>query len=311
MRQIEGLLLVYDDLSDAERSEADLYLRKHPDAAERIAEGRRLQALLEATAPREVSEDDLAAVVVLRAYSGDEARLAGLEARLAAAFREDPELEARMAELEQRWETLANDLRPSTEHLAELRESTAAASARRNRPHQVHPAGDRPVRRSPRRSAVRMPVAALLIVGILFGSVYLASETSRPAHERAAALSQLPPPPPALRLRGADGVADRQTEAYVEAVETVRSARRSLAGLFVRYDETTLRHGLAGLSVTHAMNPGSAIGLEARFAMARVHLHVNEIEDARRALEEVVAQEGPSAPDARRLLEEMAARGIE
>jgi anti-sigma factor RsiW len=311
MRQIEALLFIYDDLSSSERSEADVFLKEHPEMRARVEEGRRLRGLLEAAAPRAVSDADLATIAVLRASAGEEALLARLEARLAEALQEDPALAERLAELEARYDALNAGLPSPAEHFEHLRNMPPASPPRHQPPRRPAPAGDRPQRKPARRARLRLPVAALLIVGVLFGSLYLASETTRPAYERAAALAQLPPPPPALRLRGADGVADLQTERYVDAVESVRSARRSVAGLFVRYDEAALRAGLADLRDTYAMNPAGAIGLEARFAMARVHLHLGEIPEARLALEEVVEREGPSAPHARRLLEELSARGIE
>lgn len=179
------------------------------------------------------------------------------------------------------------------------------------------PLGRDPVAR-PRRWRPAWPVvgrgvaALLLLAAVFYGTLRVVGETARSPAERLAALEVLPPAYEPLRLRGAVGEAPDVTPEvhYMAGREALRAARRTVLGLFPRYDAARLEDALAAFDRAWAVDPEGPIGLEARFHAGRIHLHRGEVDAARAALEAVAARHGPRAAEARALLERMAAHGL-
>jgi hypothetical protein len=106
----------------------------------------------------------------------------------------------------------------------------------------------------------------------------------------------------ALRLRG--GEADDLDTRLDVALDGIDDARRSVLGLFPRYDNEALDGVATNLEdVVSAAAPNSSVHEEALFALARVRFAQEREAPARAALEALVEGRGARASEARRLLD--------
>lgn len=321
MSTIEDLLLSYDDLTPQEREQADEYLAAHPEAQAAVREGRRLRAVLRAGQPAPPaglpSDADVAALLAALHAGGATlpSHLADLRDRVEAGRELDAAFDARCVELEDRLEAVTEAAPPPRAHFEALTGRSldapedspeAETESPRRRPDR------QPLRSEHRRSSpVWAAVFAVFAVVGLYGVLFVASETTSPAHQQLAALDEVRVAPVGLRLRGADGTVDLVTEHYAEAIEALHGARSTTLGLFPHYHPEGLQEALSQLrAATQRDAPDGAIGLEARFLKGRLYLHLGEVEAARGAFETVVERQGPSAPDARVLLREMDRQGL-
>jgi hypothetical protein len=152
----------------------------------------------------------------------------------------------------------------------------------------------------------RLALAATLAAAILYGGLFFGQRMGTSEFDRVAALDAGAASYEGLRLRSADGTVDPAANRYAEALERLAESRTSTLGLFPRYRQEGLAETKALLDeVVRLEGPGAALGLEARFLRAKIFLYTGERDAAREELRIVVERQGPSAPDARRLLEGM------
>lgn len=312
MNSTEERLLSYDELPPGEQAELDAHLAAHPEARALLEEGRALRAVLEKAGPASPvpSASELAHYVVSRHLGPSPAprELAELAGRVEQAAEANAELRAELAALEARLEALTAGAAGPAEHFARLtgRRLGPLAARRAPRPpaRRAPSRGPRPLLR--RVSLRRLALAATLLAGFLYGGLYAASELSRGPAERLAALDAVPRQFEGLRLRGSDEHEDPVAERYAAALDAVHEARSAVLGLFPRYDAEELNRAVGYLvEVTQIEPAGSALGLEAWYLIGRIRLYQGEVGQAREALLRVVEQEGPSARDAQRLLDEL------
>jgi hypothetical protein len=313
MPPIDQLLLIYDDLPPAERSEADAYLIDHPDARKTVEEGRRLRALARRPRSGEPGVTDAELLYLLSAPPGRPLPplLAAVADRVEAARAASPEVAARHEELAhqiQEFEASIPSARAQFEALTG-RSLRQRDGVRQDRP-AVAPARHRWRQPAP-WSPAKLAIAATILLAVAYGVLFMVSEASLSETERLAALGGVPSDYAVVQLRGEASQADRVTGNYVAALEELRQARSTTLGLFPRYDADGLDRALERFgAVVEADVPDGAFGLEARFLRARILLYRGEVAAAREELRLVIDRQGPSAPDAARLLETMTDRGL-
>lgn len=326
MAAIEHLLLNYDALTPAERAEAEAYLGAHPEARALITEGRALYAVLEqaARSGAEVPDPESVARYVLTRHASRHPLppdLAALGRRVEAALRTHPEVERQYSIMQDRLRALtdrAEAPRAQFERLAGYSLGSAPAPETDlvpsepdplSLPHGRHrswraPSGTpdhRPLLR--RLPFTRLALAASFLLALAYFGLLLASNATQTEFERLASLESVPSEYEGLRLRGVDGLMDPAAERYAAALDRLNDARSTTLGLFPNYDEAELDTTLHLLQqVTTLDGPSAALGLEAWYLIGRILLYQGNVDAARAAFQIVVERQGPSTPDARRML---------
>jgi len=338
MTDIASRLLNYDELPASERDEVDAYLAEHPEAAHILAEGRALRALLDEAGRLDAEVPDAEAIAQFIAAQHMAQQplpddLAALGRRIEAALADHPEVERQYSMMQERLKTLvtnAESPRAQFERLtgrslgasrqaepAPVEEAPATMAAAQAAAQAVPPA--RRDRSKTWRTSVtdslslfqsfslpRLAFAATFIVVLLYGGLYVAGQASQPDHVRLAELDAVENEFAGLRLRGPDGQVDLASDRYAAALDALAEARSSTLGLFPHYEQEGLNEAIRLLEEAAELEGrDSALGLEAWFLIGKVLLYEGEIDVARDAFEIVVEQQGPSAPDAQRLLNEI------
>ena len=343
MDDIELKLLNYDALSSTERAEAEAHLAAHPEASALVDEGRALRGLLEqaARAGADVPDAEAVAQYVAAQHMAHQPLppdLAALGERVEAAFAAHPEVERHYSIMRDRLYALtaeAESPRAQFERLTGTRLKSNRLRSRRltDGPREndlpddelaevppVRPAQPAPDRRPQswratvrastsvpflhRYSPARLALAASVLLAMLYGGLFLAGGAAQTKLQRLANLDDVPAAYEGLRLRGMDGAMDPTAERYAAALDHLNAARSTTLGLFPRYDAARLDTTLHLLhEVTEFDEPSGALGLEAWFLIGKVLLHQGAVEPAREAFLIVVERQGPSAPDAQRLLD--------
>lgn len=324
MDAIEHLLLNYDALTPAERAEAEAYLADHPGARALVEEGRALYAVLEQAARSggEVPDPESVARYVLSRHASRHPLppdLAALGRRVEASLRSHPEVERQFSIMRDRLRTLADGAespRSQFERLAGYSlDSAPEADPVPSEPDAPPIPQDRSRSwRAPSRAPdprpllrrvpfTRLALAASFLLALAYVGLLLASNATRTEFERLADLESVPSEYEGLRLRGVDGLMDPAAERYAAALDRLNEARSTTLGLFPSYDEAGLDTTLHLLQqVTTLDGPSAALGLEAWYLIGRILLYQGNADAARAAFQIVVERQGPSTPDARRML---------
>ena len=269
----------YPDLGPAEREALEAQVRsQRPDLLPQLREVQRLAEALDLV--RDDEEDRLMAFVTDRVFgrsqpASADATDAALADRIAAFAPADP--------------------RARFEALRSPGAAPAPVRARPERAPVVHQRARRPV-------WGRLAVAGLVATVALAGVLVLG---------RPAGLNRLGGfTPEELQVegygatRGATSSATNPNETrYLAALARLSEARRTTFGLFPRYDPAALDAARTDLdAVVAAELADSFLGLEARYALGKVHLLRGDRAAARAALTPVMAAGGPRSTDADRLL---------
>jgi hypothetical protein len=310
MDDLDWQLFLYGDLSDAERAEVERLARTDPARAALLAESRALAAFLAEARAADAGLPDataLAEYVVGRHTSRrPPPEVAERYLRIEAALRERPELERQARAFLRALEQYAAE----AEDPAAQFERLTGRSLTSRRP-DVAPAAaaDRPpLRLAARRPVLRLALAASLVLGVAYSGLAVASRAALPERARLADLGAIPDAYEGIVLRG-EGAAYPAGERYARALARLDAARRAPLGLFPRYDAAALDAAARDLAaVASEADPASWEAPEAAFLLGRIRLYQGRDREAAAAFTAVVDGDGPSAPEARRLLDWLDAR---
>ncbi|MEM1054776.1 MAG: hypothetical protein AAGI52_04565 [Bacteroidota bacterium] len=275
----------YAALSDAERAQTDVEAADRPDLAEAWAEARALAALTDTAC----QPDNLATRVV------DERLNLGEPVA-------DPKADEMRAALD-RFAREAEDPAAQFTRLTGHSLYKAGTPIHRNghtngtaaRPTAARPATNRPPERKHTRYLRRVAFALVTVLG-LYGVAFTGSSLTLSERARVANIADIED---SLRpVRGAS-LSDR----YVDAVEILESAQSSTLGLFPRIDEVRLDEAAEAFAGIAHEAPEDGFGKEAALALGRIRVLQGRDEEARVALDAVMAQGGYRAPEAARLLD--------
>ena len=307
MNDLHDRILRYGDLSPEEQADVEHRALGHPGAAALLAEAKALHGLLVAARAHTADLPDaevLAEYVVMRHFPGGAAPEAGPRAaRVEAALRAHPDLAAQVRAME---ETLARLLQGREHPVAHFERLSGRSLAELPLPSTRRapdaPATARTAARLRLLAFTRYAVAACFALGLFYGGLAFTSGLSVSERARLAGLGELAGAYGGFHLRGASESAPM--EQYALALEQIEASRRSTFGLFPHYDAAALDAAAARLSaVARAPEAPAWLVLEARYALGKVRLHQGRDAEAATAFQAVVDQQGPSAPDARRLLD--------
>jgi TolA-binding protein len=324
---LEERILLYPDLPAEERRAVEAAVVGQPELEAMLDEVRELRSLFEEA---ELGEAVQPGAEVLSHYvvtGGLPAKGADPVAdRLRAAIETDPELRAEYEAMQARMAQLADESEPADVQFRRLSGRSQASeefalektlppppAARPRTTRPAAPAKDRAATPAGRHRVMegafrRVAVALVLVVAVSYAALFAAGPSMLTEAQRLADLSEVPEYA-GFRLRGPGGQADPTLEAYGEAVQALEDAHRSTLGLFPHYDEAALEDAATRLEALIRDTPGGqALALDARYVLAKVRLYQGDEDAARRQLRTVLQREGPSAPDAERLLEALDAR---
>lgn len=231
----------------------------------------------------DVDESGLAALVILHEINSDDPRVS----KLMYICQSDVVLSKRMDAISRRMQHIMTAKPPSVNHFSRLR----AGLPRRDR----NPA--KPQRTWLIRSVVG--IAGVLIV--FLGVTYLTSEM-QPEYQKLAALQTVRATVPELHFRSTDTTPDELHSYYQAGIQAFMDADRPVLGLFHRFDAERLNVAQELLNEVTILDPDGAVGLEAAYILARIHLHKGDIDTARNLLTHVIEQHGPSEPEATELI---------
>ncbi len=329
MKQIEEKILLYSELSPEERKEIDAYVASHPELADLLEEVRAFEKLVkEARAFTGRPPDDSAlAYYVATRFLERHPMPDGLRevfARIEAALKKDAVLreryevfERRMREIEAASDAVAQFERlagyaleppgagePRPPALRPLKPSRAADRASRP-PARIHRLAHRPMRRA---------VAASLALVVLYGALFVISETTRSSLDRTLRLDEDASAfyGPHVRSGNVGFLTDPADSLYFRAMETLGEARKSTLGLFPHYDAERLREAAGYLrEVIGTVEPNSFLYLEAQFFLGKIYLAQGDLPAAEAAFEAVVKGQGSRMDEAREMLRMLRAPSAE
>ena len=227
-----------------------------------------------------VDESGLTALVILNEIKPEDPRVS----KLMYICRSDDVLSRQMETISRRMQHIMTARPPSASHFRRLRTGLDRNAARPQRTWLV-------------RSIVG--IASLLIV--FLGATYVTSEM-QPEYQKLAALQTVRATVPELHFRSTDTTPDELHSYYQAGIEAFMDADRSVLGLFHRFDGERLNVAQELLNEVTTLDPEGAVGLEAAYILARIHLHKGDIDAARNLLSHVIEQHGPSEPEATELL---------
>jgi hypothetical protein len=317
MDPLDEQILLYGTLSDEERAEVERLARTDPARAALLAESRTLHALLAEARAGDADLPDATAlaeyVVGRHADRRPPPEVAERYARIEAALRERPEVERQARAFLRALEHYASEAEDPAAQFERLTGRTL--KARRSDAMPAASAPDRPPLRliaGGRRPYLRLALAASLALGVAYGALSVASRAALPERARLADLGAIPDAYEGIVLRGepsGPATDDPAAEQYARALARLDDARHATLGLFPRYDAATLDAAARDLAaVTATAEPDSWQALEAAFLLGRVRIYQGRDGEAASAFTTVVEGEGPSAPEARRLLDWLDAR---
>jgi len=313
MSSIRQHLLLYDDLADTGRADTDAYLERHPEAWRVITEGRRLRYLIRKGSVI-AHDEDIPLLLTLPSIGAEDlpAELSKLRERLLSESEDDAAVLTRYRRLQERLDIIDRELPNASIQFASLRDEELIRHDRSRyrrifsaKPHIRDAFRKLRVSGSGRRVSSQVLLVVSIVV-MLIGSAWLVSEATIPTHQRMAALSKSPESFHSLRLRDSAAESDPVGDLFMSALNQIEESRSWTFGLFPRYDEAGLESAAESFRTLMDLEPAqSALSLEARFMLARVHLHRGELAQAKNQLYQVIELGGPSAAGAQRLLREI------
>lgn len=312
MDNIEEKILQFGALSPEAQQNIEAYVRDHPEWKAMLRDVKALETMCRDARLMYRADDEVLAyyVVARRTQLEPSAALRAVFRRLEERLAGDPELRARHDALQGRLEELAASLDPAAQFeklsgydMASLDDLSVGPSPKQTAPdeggHQS--ASEARILALPR--AIRWAAAAVVLVGLLYGGLYVVSEATQSDADQLALvnLSETQIEGYELTMRGAPATADTASSdaLYLEALRTLRSARTSTLGLFPRYDRDRLAQAEQLLErVIEREAPRSFLQIEAHFFLGKVHLAQGDVEAARSNFQTVARQEGRRTSEA-------------
>lgn len=312
MEHLPDMIWRYGDLTADERREVDAFVAAHPEHASFLEEARRLYGLLRGARllDRPGVDDDLLAYYITTSYLSRHPAPVALRPafeRVQARVAQDPHLQARYDALRLRLEAVTAAAADPFEQFEQL------TGHRLERPEAAPPPAPRPrpAPRAPDRSAriyrLHRPLAwafAAAVLGVaLYGVLLFAGRAALSDTERLGLID-----PSTLALDGYEvrGMSlPALDELYLQGLRQLRDAHTTTLGLFPRYDAAQLEAAQAIFQHVLAQtedDPTAFVRLEAAYYLAKTRLYQGDVAEARELLEQVVAQEGLHAEDARQVL---------
>ena len=323
MDNIKEKILRFDTLSAEDQQAVEAYVDAHPEWRALFDEVRALSDMArEARILRHVDDETLAYYVVAEHTElGASPALRRIFDELEACLDDDPELRTRYDALASRLEELAASFDPTAQFEALTGFEVASLKGLSSDDASDAPAGRPAEQAAPSSSehealvvslprAVRWAVAAVVVIGVLYGGLFAASRVMQSDVERLASVEpgETRVEGYSLTLRGAPAAADTtSTDAlYLQALRTLRDARTTTLGLFPRYDQQKLGQAEQLLQrVIKREESRSFLQVEAHFFLGKVHLGQGKIEAARSNFQTVATSEGRRAAEAVEILTQL------
>lgn len=317
MDAVEKKILSYPHLSVSEQREIEAYVESNPEWAPLLRDVRSFERLATEMQDALPSDALLATYVVVRHVHPNEVpdtlqpAVSQIEDRIEAdetLRREVNAAHRRLREAEAAVDPVSH-FRELTGHvLGGESEEEGEATRRSEGQRRWGPVSDlMSVFRNLPPLARRTAATVVLLVG-LYGGLYGISVARQSPLDRLAAVDvsdQVLQNYARTEPRSAPSRPDSLSvdDRYVNALQTLRSARTSTLGLFPRYDARTLdRAEQLFVQVIEQVEPGSFLALEAHFYLGKIALAQRRMDVARRHFKRVVKREGRRSQDAYEIL---------
>lgn len=334
MNSPEERILAYPHLSPEEKRRVEAYVEEHPKWGPLLQDVQALEELAHDVQrldelPR--GDEVLATYVVAQHLYSDAipSSLREVFDRLEARMETDDQLRMRYEEVRSHLETLDAEFDPRS-HFEQLTGHTLAqdAEAEESGSAEHEERDERPPSRTVREpaepsrtpservstgilsAAGRWAVAAVTVVAVAYGVLFLASRLSQDPLDRLASVEVGQDVLESYQVRtrsvapapGSTSV----DQTYLQGLRALRGARTTTLGLFPRYDSEKLQRAERLLStVAERAEDGSFLQLEALFYLGNVQLAQGDVEQARSNLKIVVQLEGRRAEEAYQTLKEL------
>ena len=306
MEGILDQLAAYPDLPPDQREAVRAYVQEHPEHAQALAEARLFASWMGAGRSADglpLIPGEIADYVVAQHFGAQPLPPGGVAraARVEAALQEHPDLERKAREMRQHLSFIVSESEDAVEQFERLVGRPIAEPTKPKR--TAARAADRAPVRSRARRPLRVAVLAVAGCAALWAALFVAGQASLSPYERWADLNEVPAVYDVV-TRGLPSDPGGSTTAYADAVERLRNARSAPLGLFPNYDAAELEAIVTDLEGVIEMerNEDDLLALEARFLIGKVRLYQGRLDEAATALRYVVTNGGPSAPEARELL---------
>lgn len=158
--------------------------------------------------------------------------------------------------------------------------------------------------------ALQWTFAAIFFAGCLAGALLGIDRLTRSPLDAFAAVEASETRIEGYRMGASDVVADSDSASadrlFLQALVKLREARSTTAGLFPRYDADALVEAQTYLQeAIDAAEPGSFVGLEARFFLAKSYLAEENVQDARAQLQILARRDSRRAAESVKLLQDL------
>jgi hypothetical protein len=298
---MEEKILLYPELTEKERLEVEKYVAAHPEWRSALEEAKALDRLLRnaraAADKGEAGEDDLLALYAAsRSLPHSTPENTGTWDPLRRRLGTDPELQRRLIELEERRAEIER-LFPAGVQFRRLTSSPAEATVGMSEPRNV-------------RYLWRI-AAAIVILATAYSVLYKIGEMTTPETERLARFREeelVAYGLEVVRQHADQPGAIHSTEAYIQAIEELKSSQKSFLGLFQTFDGERLERGSALLRQVIRSEPkDSFLASEAAFLLAKAELAAGDEAAARQELHRVIERQGRRAAEAAIILRRLEA----
>jgi len=295
MNSIIDRLDRYDELSATEREALIQEAQENPEHREALASAQALTLICSGAKkhPANISERHVAELVAAETTGTDQSDTHRREffAAVREAISSRSDLQLAYLDLRRRTEELHAETEDPVATLERLRTQSGISAPRANL-------------RRVKLSRFRLALAASVAVVLAYAALAIISAGTIPERHQIASLSEIALDYEGIRLRSTNATRDAASERYADALETIRSSRSSMLGLFPRYDTDELATSLDDLQAVIAGEPpDSWLALEARYVKGKVLIQLGRDLEARAQLREVVEQGGAHGAQARRALD--------
>lgn len=308
MTDIETKILQFGSLSADEQRRVEAYVDAHPEWGSFLEDVKTLDALRDEMASQLRTDDDVLAYYAVATHTEltPSAPLERVFTALEARLNTDAALQERYEALVQRLDAIGESIDPVAQF-----ESLSGFRLNADAPPDRSSTEEKATTRLvvlPR--ALRWAAAAVVLVAVAYGGLYGVSSATQSDIERLALVdaSETQVEGYSLTTRGASATSsvDSSSALYLDALLTLRGARKSTLGLFPRYNPDELARAETLLQrVIEREGARSFLQVEAYFFLGKVHLAQGNIEAARSNFQTVALHEGRRSQEATDILTEL------